>query len=154
MHVFVDSSKQAYDGSVYLVQGRNSNLVMAKTRPTPLKTKTLPQLELIAVVVGARLATFVRKSINSKLSIQDVHYWSVSQITLHWLMSKKKKTTFIRKRVDELLNLSNTNNWHYCPTNHNAADLLTRGIRSFEDKIYRLWMKGPEFIHDKSTWPK
>ena len=63
---------------------------MAKHRVAPIKTLTLSQLELMAALIGARLASFVKNAINSGYEALEVHLSSNSQIVLHWLNSRKK----------------------------------------------------------------
>ena len=55
LHIFVDSSQQAYGASDYLVTGHESNFIIARNTVAPIKTLTLPRLELMAAVL--RLAS-------------------------------------------------------------------------------------------------
>ncbi|XP_069115378.1 uncharacterized protein [Argopecten irradians] len=98
LHVFVDASKKAYGACAYITSGNQSQLVMAKNRVAPLNPVTIPQLELLAAVTGARMA----KHILTNLQCSDVFYWSDSQIVLNWLHSSKKMKPFIGKRVEEI----------------------------------------------------
>ena len=63
LHVFVDASMAAYGAAVYICRGNKSALVMSKTRVAPLKGLTLPQLELMAAVIGARLVRHLLKEV-------------------------------------------------------------------------------------------
>ena len=63
---------------------------MAKTRVAPIKTLTMPQLELTAALIGARLASFIHNAIKNRYNVLEVHLWSDSQIVLHWLSSNKQ----------------------------------------------------------------
>ena len=92
LHVFCDASKKAYGAVICICEGCQSSFVMAKTRVVPMKSHTLPRLEFMAAVVGSCLCKFVVKS--HHLSF-DVMIWSDSQITLHWLLSKKKLKQFV-----------------------------------------------------------
>ena len=71
---------------------------MAKNRVAPLKTITLPKLELMAAVVRARLASHLEKSLAPK----NVTFWSDSQIVLHWLQNTKPLKRFQANRVKEI----------------------------------------------------
>ena len=63
LHVFVDASTKAYGAVAYLCNGSDSTLVMAKSRVAPLKELTLPQLELMAAVIGARLVNHLKSTL-------------------------------------------------------------------------------------------
>ena len=78
LHIFVDVSMKAYGSSIYVCQGTRSSFVMAKARVAPLKQYTLPKLELMAAVIGARLCQFVLKSLDQ--FHPRVVMWSDSQI--------------------------------------------------------------------------
>jgi len=90
LHVFADASIKAYGAVAYLCENGQSSLVIARTRVSPLKTKTLPRLELMAAVVAARLAKFIQSSLAPLYKDISIHLWSDSQIVLHWLHSHKK----------------------------------------------------------------
>ncbi|XP_053389438.1 uncharacterized protein LOC128552428 [Mercenaria mercenaria] len=124
LHIFVDASIQSYGATAYICRRNHSSLVMAKNRVAPLKPLTLPKLEHMAAVIGARLSQHLRKA----LGIEKIDYWSDSQIVLHWLSNPENTNRFIRRRFEEIKNQTGTGSWRYCPTQNNPADLLTRGI--------------------------
>ncbi|XP_076089954.1 uncharacterized protein LOC143061985 [Mytilus galloprovincialis] len=149
LHVFVDASTTAYGATVYICNHHESSLVIAKNRVAPFKQLTLPQLELMAALIGARLADHVK----SVLHIENITFWSDSQIILQWLSTSKQLKRFIRNRVTEIRKLTNTQEWRYCPTKDNPADLLTRGLSASQFEQNTLWFNGPEWISDASKWP-
>ncbi|XP_052268588.1 uncharacterized protein LOC127869969 [Dreissena polymorpha] len=149
MHVFVDASNKAYGAAVYICNRNESRLVIAKSRVTPVKSLSLPQLELMAALIGARLAT----KIQSSLHTTHITFWSDSQIVLHWLSTTNKLKKFVANRVSEINTLTNTNTWKYCPTHDNPADLLTRGVSANVFMKSSIWQTGPEWITDTRRWP-
>ena len=80
---------------------------MAKNRVAPLKQITLPKLELMGAVVGARLA----RHLLDNLEDMEIHFWSDSQIVLNWIMCIKPLKTFIANRVKEIKNLVKNQQW-------------------------------------------
>ncbi|CAG2185026.1 unnamed protein product [Mytilus edulis] len=151
LHVFVDASMKAY-GAVaymYLSKGHSAALVMAKTRVAPVKKLTLPQLELMAAVIGARLTQHLK----STLECTDVTLWSDSQIVLQWLNTSKPLKRFVSNRIKEINELTEECKWKYCPTNCNPADLLTRGITAKQFMESVLWKTGPTcLIQNEKHW--
>lgn len=61
-------------------------LAIAKNRVAPVKRITRSKLELMAVVIGTRLATQLKHN----LKIKDTVIWSDSLIVLYWITSKNR----------------------------------------------------------------
>ena len=64
LHIFTDASAKAYGACAYIVTEKQSSLVMAKSRVAPLKQITIPKLELMGAVIGARLLDYIGKNIH------------------------------------------------------------------------------------------
>lgn len=116
IHGFSDASAHAYGACVYIksekVTGESSvHLICAKSKVAPLKTLTIPRLELSAAVLLARLVQNVKTSLN--MCVSRTVYWSDSTIVLGWLRmcpSVRRKSclansgTVIRQRMDARAN--------------------------------------------------
>ena len=153
LHVFADASTKAYGAVAYLQNTENVAFVMARSRVAPLKDHTLPKLELMAAVTAAQLGTFILSALQRHLSEITVRLWSDSQIVLHWIFSTKTLKQFVANRVREICDMFPTSVWRYCPTNDNAADLLTRGITATQLTSSQLWLKGPTWLPSECDWP-
>ena len=159
LHIFCDSSQQAYGAVAYLRglsadNGINTAFLMAKTRVAPLKTTTLPRLELLAALLGAKLFQYLNKTLEL-VNSSEVMYWSDSQIVLSWLSSNKQLQQFVRTRVHKIQELTSSQTWRFCPTSMNPADLITRGVSTirFNDKK-KLWFEGPPWLSEpEEQWP-
>jgi len=66
---FCDALACAYATCIYLVQSSesqcNSELIFAKQRLAPTTQTTIPRLELLAALIGARCVEFVQKEIET-----------------------------------------------------------------------------------------
>ena len=151
LHVFSDASTKAYGAVAFICNKTSTCFVMAKTRVAPLKQLTLPKLELMAALIGARLSIFIMNTI--ALSPSMVHLWTDSQIVLYWLQHGKKLNQFVSHRVNEILQLTTATAWRYCPTADNPADLLTRGVTSTQLHSSLLWRYGPQWLLTYDNWP-
>ena len=150
LHVFVDASQRAYGASAYLCKGKTSSLVIAKNRVAPVRGITLPKLELMAAVIGTRIA----RQLLQNLEIHQAVFWIDSQIVLHWISSSKQFCKFVRNRVNEIKEVTQNYEWKYIPTESNPADLQTRGISATQYRESTLWMNGPTWISDENSWPE
>ena len=148
--VFVDASTKAYGCCVYLKSGQGEsldvNLVMSKVRVAPLTEVTLPRLELLAALLGARLLEYTRKALELPT---DVKYtcFSDSQITLGWIKGNCSRwKQFVRNRVSEIQTLTDPAHWKHCAGVDNPADLLTRGVSANLMTSNYVWLKGPKWL--------
>ncbi|XP_045165238.1 uncharacterized protein LOC123529096 [Mercenaria mercenaria] len=84
---FCDASLKSYATTIYLHQ-KSSNmvkvdLVFAKLRLAPVKTTSVPRLELMGVLIGVRCLRFVQEQL--KLEINGSYIRTDSQCVIGWL---------------------------------------------------------------------
>lgn len=153
LHLFSDASTTAYGAAAYFVSQGSSKLIMAKAKVAPLKTITLPRLELTALLLATRLFTFIKEAYEQELNIFSTTIWCDSQITLCWLASQKQLPVFVQNRVKEIHNTTPKVDFRYIPTKDNPSDLLTRGVSSEVLKNSLLWWEGPSWLPHSELWP-
>ena len=151
LHVFADASTKAYGAVAFLCTKQETSFVMAKSRVAPLKTLTLPKLELMAALVATRLANFIIHSLT--LQQASMYVWTDSQIVLHWIQSTKVLPQFVAHRVSEIKQTLPKAMWKYCPTSDNPADLLTRGLTIQQFISSPQWQQGPTWLTEHDKWP-
>ena len=160
LHTFVDASKFAYAAVIFLrVQRGNDvrvNFMQAKSRVAPMKDgkthHSIPRLELLAAIIGVRLAANVLK--NLKIKNLNVYYWSDSSTVLAWIYRQNNWGTFVWNRIKEIRAFSHPQQWRHVPGSLNPADLPSRGC-SIEQIISSKWCEGPLWLKGKSDeWPQ
>lgn len=158
LHVFCDASQKAYGSVAYMCTEsstgeRTCTLIMAKCRVAPVKPITLARLELMGALMASRLCQFVRASM--EVHIDNVHMWTDSMITLHWIRGDAARwKEFVKNRVAEIQQNTDATQWRHCPGKSNPADLMTRGMSAASLKSSDMWWHGPSWIReDEGVWP-
>ncbi|XP_055944482.1 uncharacterized protein LOC129975444 [Argiope bruennichi] len=146
-HTFVDGSKDAYAAVTFLRIENNGRielfLLAAKFRVAPLRGTTIPRMELLAAVIGARLANSVVEALGWKNV--TIYYWSDSTTVLAWILREENWPVFVRNRVQEIRKLSNPTSWRHIPGDKNPADLPSRGCKA-KHLVSLRWWEGPQWM--------
>ena len=147
--VFCDASEMAYGAVVYVEIDDKFSFVVSRARVAPLKKVTLPRLELLACLIGARLLNEVKVA----LSLKEAEYqcYTDSKIALAWIQNSPDKwKPFVANRVQSIQEHTDPSKWHHVPGTSNPADLLTRGLKAKQMKEAKMWMQGPDIQFDHS----
>nr|XP_053606381.1 uncharacterized protein LOC128672900 isoform X2 [Plodia interpunctella] len=154
LHIFCDASSNAYGACAYIrtYSDGSSNptvrLLCAKTKVAPLKSLTIPRLELCGAYVGAKLYKHIVDSL--RLSFTKTYFWTDSTIVLGWLqMSPHLLKTFVQTRVAKIKNITEESEWLHVPSKDNPADLLSRGVYLNLLIDNNLWWNGPYFLQSR-----
>ena len=156
MHVFCDACPTTATGCcVFFVQNEKVRFIGSKVKLSSSKhARTVPQWELIAMVIGARLGAAIREMFSKDFPSISSYYWTDSTICLHWLFSTKQLPVFIRNRTTEILRLTDLSSWSHVSSANNPADILSRGCSADELLQSALWERGPPWLTDHSLWPR
>ena len=165
LHVFCDASPLAYGTVIYMrgfVQGGDDTkdenrhdkpvvfICISKARVAPVKTETLPKLELTACVLGCRMSKFVTHAL-AKGDIATF-FWTDSKICLGWInQGSQKGKAYVGNRVKEIIECAVVRFWQYCPTEKNPADLVTRGISVNTFLNTDVWVRGRKELLDRQV---
>ena len=158
LHRFGDRSNRAYCAVVYFVcrtrAGIYTRLLTLRSRVAPLKALTIPRLELMSARILAQLMNTVKKALEAQVSLTGTRYWLDSKTVICWIQNRGEWKQFVRHRVNEILRLSNKEQWRHCPGEENAAGIGSRGAFSSKLKDDELWWKGPPWpCKEESSWP-
>ncbi|PFX26710.1 hypothetical protein AWC38_SpisGene8655 [Stylophora pistillata] len=158
LHTFVDGSRLAY-AAVSYIRYRHMNgeisvaLVTAKARVTPIKLVSVSHLELMAAVLGVRLA----ETVSEKLEIPIIQHtlWTDSMDVIYWIQGHSRRLKpFVANRVAEIQRKTDPAQWQHVPGDQNPADDATRGLDLRNLFVGSHWFKGPAFLQEGETsWP-
>ncbi|XP_059221277.1 uncharacterized protein LOC131995952 [Stomoxys calcitrans] len=157
LHTFVDASKDGYAAVCYFrVQKGNlviCSIVGSKSRVAPIKITSVPRLELMAALIGARFAKHVAE--NHTLQISQKFYWSDSKTVLSWINSDHRRyQQFVAFRVTEILEITAINDWRWIPSKQNVADDATKWAKTPRISNDSRWLRGPDFLSkSEEDWP-
>ena len=156
LHLFCDASVKSYGVVAYLreesVEQCNTCFLLSKTRVAPIKTQTVPRLELMAALIGTRTIRFLREELPFELT--RICLWSDSTCVLGWITNNKKHPVFVQNRVDEIRTVRDVE-YLYVSTNDNPADFPSRGSSVSTSLTENLWWQGPAWLRKSvENWPQ
>ena len=154
IHGYADASQLAYAAAVYIASPhRHPSLLLSKVKVAPLKTISVPRLELCAALLLARLLHRVFNEFRD--SEPRVYAWTDSKVVLAWLRSDLSRwNVFVANRVAEIEREAPFAIWRHVPSAENPADIASRGSSPVQLANTNLWWVGPDWIAgSESTWP-
>ena len=159
IHGFCDGGEKAYGSAIFLrwklTDGSYSCIpLMVKAFVAPLKKKSIPRLELMGCLSLSRLYSTCKEALQF-IEISDCKkvFWIDSQTVLTWLKTSPRKfKPFVSVRVAEIQETMGSEACTYIRSDHNPADVLTRGT---SPEMLKTWSEGPPFLkRPEPEWPK
>lgn len=150
LHHFSDASTMGYGQCSYirLVDDQDNihcSLVMAKSRVTPLKSITIPRLELTAAVVSVRMNLLLRNEL--EYTNMTEWFWTDSSVVLGYIANNTRRFhVFVANRVQQNRHVSEPYQWNYVSSSDNPADITSRGASADELVNNCRWFSGPNFL--------
>lgn len=152
IHHFSDASFVGYGCCSFLRQKNaqgvvHCSLIAGKSRVTPLKTTTVPRLELTAAVTSVRMSQLLQREL--RMDIQHI-FWTDSQVVLGYIANVTSRYhVFVANRIQVIRDVSSPEQWNHVRTEHNPADLASRGCTAkdiCQGPSSSLWFNGPSFL--------
>ncbi|BES88383.1 Retrotransposon protein [Nesidiocoris tenuis] len=157
---FCDGSSLGYGCVVYLrcysedESAVSVQLLKAKSKVAPLRTVTIPRIELLGAVLLANLIKSL-DYLTKRLNINSTILFTDATVVLAWLKtSAHLLKTFVANRVTTILEQTTLDMWRHVPTAANAADCISRGLMPSHLVHFSTWWHGPSFLRDPMAgWP-
>lgn len=144
--IFTDTSSEAY-GAVacqryaYKSGEVASCLLMSKARVTPLKSISIPRLELLGAVLCLWLEKKVTRAL--QMEIKDVTFWcDIMNVLCSIRNQSHTLKPFVANRVGLIQSLTDPRQWIYILPKINHVDLLMRGSAVNDLAISTYWWNG------------
>ncbi|UYV60816.1 hypothetical protein LAZ67_1002421 [Cordylochernes scorpioides] len=155
LHVFCDAPAIAYATVIFMRIENVSVIVVrfveARNRLATIKRITIPRLELLACLIGARLLVHVLENLEE--SPEKIQCWTDSSPALYWIQQQENWAQFVSNRVKEITKLTKSEDWNHVAGEHNPADLPSRG-ESPSKFTKSGWWEGPKWLQEKKEdWP-
>ena len=158
IHHFADASSFAYGACCYLRLINNQGKIhcpflIGKSRLAPIKSVSIPRLELTAAVLSVKLDKLVRQELdlNNCKSI----FWTDSTAVLFSIRNTKRKfPVFVANRLSVIEQHCSVLQWRHVPSKLNPADLASRGAPVDKITSPNMWSLGPKFLWlPEVDWP-
>ena len=159
MHHFADASEYVYGSVSYLLlQSTNNKMhcafMMGKSRVAPLRSPTIPRMELAAATVAVKMDDVLKRAL--QLDLAQSIFWTDSTVVLKYLQNETTRyKTYVANRVAATLKSSDVEQWRHVGTDKNPADCASRRQKVDDFMKNASWISGPEFLCSPiEYWPK
>ena len=114
-----------------------------------------PQSEISAAVLAVKMKQKISQELYN-VSLSNPVFIGDSEIVLKMIARNDPADLplFYETRIMEILELTNTDNWFWCPGIFNPADLLTRSGLTLMKIKSRFWLQGIFLSPPTSSWPR
>ena len=160
VHHFGNASSGAYETVIYLrFVCKNDSVfcrfIFSKARLAPLKTISIPHLELTAAVLAVKIDQMLKHELI--LPNWRTIFWTDSTAVLRMIANTNRRfPVFIANRLTKIEEHSTSDQWRNVPTKKNLADFATRGINAelFVSNS-STWLQEPKFLSEiENLWPQ
>ena len=151
LHHFSDASEIGLGSVSYLrlVNGQGDvhcSFLSSKSRVAPLKTITIPRLELSAAAISVKQDKVLKRELEIPISSQSV-FWTDSTAVLRYVKNETRRYhTFVANRVALIRGGSEPHQWNHVSGDMNPADDASRGLTADVFLSKGRWLMGPKYL--------
>ena len=151
------ASQRAYGTVLYVRSSTREGVIVilacSKNRLAPVKKITVPRLEILTALVGARLLEYFSRE--TGLDIRDATLWTDATVALNWISSNPSRwKIFVCNRVTEKQTYTTSTQCKHCPGVDILAGHLSRGVNADQLKGLDRWWKEPAWLpKGLESWP-
>ena len=103
-------------------------------KKVPTKFVSIPRPELTVAVLSVKMACLLKKDLN--LGEFNHYFWTDSKVVLGCIKNDTRKfKTFVTKRIYQIKENTDVEQWSYIPTRENPADDVLRGLNAEKKKF-------------------
>ena len=159
LHIFSDASTIGYGSVAYIRlcdkdEKIHTAFLLGKARLAPIKTLSIPRLELTAAAVSVKIGQYLVSEMD--IEFDRVIYHTDATTVLHYIRNQKKRfPVFVANRVKMINDFTTPSQWKFVESKSNPADCASRGMKSKELTVDNKWLNGPDFLRaPESEWPE
>ena len=156
LHHFADASEKGYGTVSYIrfidINGRlECTLLGSKTRLAPIKSLSIPRLELSAAALAVKVNHSIVRAL--RLPLDQIFFWTDSIAVLKYIRNVSSRFhVFVANRLAVIHDGSKPEQWKHVRSSDNPADCASRGQVGETFVSNKLWKDGPQFLWEQENF--
>ncbi len=122
-------------------------VLASKTKAAPLKSLTIPRLELLACLLLSKLINEILVGLQNRIQLEDIFCWTDSEVALCWINGKEKSwEPWVENKVVAIRKVVDRTKWNFVKGELNPADIPTKLSSNLVECFSGCWFDGPVML--------